>query len=98
MSLILREYRRVYSGLNGNVRLMLLYYSLIALGSGISGVLLNLYLLKAGLDEAFLGTLTSVQYAVMALAVLPMGLAADRVRKHSPVKTGRTEEGRHDPG
>lgn len=88
MSLILREYRRVYSGLNRNVRLMLLYYSLIALGSGISGVLLNLYLLKAGLDEAFLGTLTSVQYTVMALAVLPMGLAADRVRKHLLVKAG----------
>ena len=50
-------------------------------------MLLNLYLLKAGL-EAFLGTLTSVQYAVMALAVLPMGLAADRVRKHLLVKAG----------
>lgn len=88
MFLILREYRRVYGGLNRNARLMLLYYALTALGNGISGVLLNLYLLKAGLDEAFLGTLTSVQYTVMALAVVPMGLAADRVRKHLQVKTG----------
>jgi len=85
---ILSDYRRTIAGFNRNVKLILFYYLLGAVGNGITGVLWNLYFLKAGMDEAFLGTMVFVQNLALALAVVPVGFLADRLHKERLIKAG----------
>ena len=56
MASMILGYKNAYRSFNRNVRLMLAYYAANAVASGIVAVLLNLYFLKLGLDENFLGS------------------------------------------
>jgi len=80
------EYKNAFHSFNRNVRLMMVYYAMNSLANGIAAVLLNLYFLKLGLDENFLGSMVFVQSLGLGLAVLPFGMLADRYPKHTLVK------------
>lgn len=81
-------YKNAISSFNRNVRNMLIYYALLSVGNGIIGVLFNLYFLKLGLDENFLGSVVFVQSLSLGLVILPFGMLADRYRKDAMIKAG----------
>jgi MFS family permease len=82
------DYKNAIRSFNRNVKLMLAYYAVNAVANGIVAVLLNLYFLKLGLDENFLGSTVFVQSLGLGLLVLPFGMLADRVPKQTMVKAG----------
>lgn len=61
-----------------NARLFLGYSLLADLGSGIWGVLFNLYLLRAGYDIGFIGLFWLLNMLCHGAAALPAGVIADR--------------------
>ncbi len=86
MASMIYDYKNAFRSFNRNVRLMLVYYAMNAVANGIVAVLLNLYFLKLGLDENFLGSAVFAQSLGLALFVLPFGMLADRLPKHTLVK------------
>ena len=88
MASMILGYKNAYRSFNRNVRLMLAYYAANAVASGIVAVLLNLYFLKLGLDENFLGSTVFVQSLGLGLLVLPFGMLADRIPKDIMIKAG----------
>lgn len=85
---IISDYKRAYSGFNRNIKLMLVYYVVNSIGNGIVSVLFNLYFLKLGMDENFLGSTVLVQNLIIGVVGVPLGMLADRVPKHKMVKSG----------
>ncbi|MGE5580458.1 MAG: MFS transporter [Bacillota bacterium] len=88
MASMISDYKNAFRSFNRNVRLMLIYYAVNSVANGIVSVLMNLYFLKIGLDENFLGSTVFVQSIGLGLLVLPFGMLADRTPKHVLVKAG----------
>lgn len=86
MASMIFDYKNAFRSFNRNVKLMLAYYVANSVGNGMVMVLMNLYFLKLGLDESFLGSTVFVQSLGMGLLVLPFGLLADRVPKHNMIR------------
>lgn len=88
MASMIVDYRNAFRSFNKNVRLMLTYYAMNSIANAIVSVLMNLYFLKLGLDENFLGSTVFVQSIGLGVMVLPFGMIADRTPKHVLVKLG----------
>lgn len=86
MSSLLKGYKVAFSGFNRNIKLIIVFYILTSIAAGMQGVLLNLYYLKMGMDESFLGSVVLIQSLVMGIFGIPFGILADRAKKHVLVK------------
>lgn len=86
MASMIYDYKNAFRSFNRNVRLMLVYYAINAVANGVASVLLNLYFLKLGLNENFLGSTVFAQSLGLGLFVLPFGMLADRFPKDTIVK------------
>lgn len=86
MASMIFDYKNAIRSFNRNVRLMMVYYAINAVANGVVSVLLNLYFLKLGLDENFLGSTVFAQSLGLGLFVLPFGMLADRFPKDTMVK------------
>lgn len=62
-----------------NARRFLVFQFFLSVNTGIYGVLFNLYLMKLGYTEDFLGILLSVVYLSAGLSALPVALLCDRI-------------------
>ena len=62
-----------------NARKFLAFQFFLALNSGIYGVIFNLYLLKLGYHEDFMGVMLGVVYVSSGLLSLPAALLCDRI-------------------
>lgn len=62
-----------------NARKFLVYELFLALNAGIYGVIFNLYVLKLGYHEDFLGLLLSIIYVSTGLFALPAAVLCDRI-------------------
>jgi len=62
-----------------NARLFLGYEFFLALNAGIYGVIFNLYILKLGYHEDFLGLILSVMYVSTGIFALPAAMVCDRI-------------------
>jgi MFS family permease len=72
------EYVAFVRGFSPTARLYLWSSGLTALAQGVTGVVMNLYLVRMGLGESFLGALASYSSLAAALFALPAGRASDR--------------------
>ncbi len=72
------EYAAFVKGFSRTAKLYLLSSGLTALAQGVAGVVMNLYLVRIGLGESFLGALTSYSSLAGAIFALPAGRASDR--------------------
>ncbi len=87
MNAITRQVRRI-AGLSANAKLFLATVAITALGNGIFMLLLNLFILARGNDQAFLGMLMSTM-SLTALALgLPMGILVDRLGRKRAMLLG----------
>lgn len=85
MNPLTRQLRRI-AGLSRNAKLFLVMISISALGNGVFMLLLNLFVLARGNDEAFLGLLLSTSSLTTLVFGLPMGILVDRMgRKRTMV-------------
>ncbi|MCS7286930.1 MAG: MFS transporter [Anaerolineae bacterium] len=82
-----RQFRRI-AGLSRNAKLFLLTVSIVALGSGIFMLLLNLFILARGNDQAFLGLLMSTMSLTALSFGLPMGILVDRLGRKQAMVLG----------
>ncbi len=62
-----------------NARKFLAFQFFLALNTGIYGVIFNLYLLKLGYHEDFMGVLLGVVYISAGLLALPAAMLCDRI-------------------
>ncbi len=62
-----------------NARKFLLFQFFLALNTGIYGVIFNLYVLKLGYREDFLGVLLAIVYVTTGVCALPAAMLCDRV-------------------
>lgn len=76
--IIIRQYVRVLSGFNLNVKLFLLNTFIVGLYAGIYSVIFNVYLSDLGFREDFLGLLLSISLITTAAMSLPGGILCDR--------------------
>jgi len=83
---MIHNYRNAFGSFNRNVKLMLTYYALNNVANGVISVLLNLYFLKIGLNENYLGSTVFVQSLSLGLLALPFGMLADRIPKEKMIK------------
>ncbi len=78
MGVLVRQIHRI-AGLSRNAKLFLLTVSISALGNGIFMLLMNLFILARGNDEAFLGLLMSTMSLTALASSIPMGILVDRL-------------------
>ena len=62
-----------------NARKFLLFQFFLALNTGIYGVIFNLYVMKLGYHEDFLGVLLAIVYVTTGVCALPAAMLCDRV-------------------
>ncbi len=86
MSSMFSGYKTAFRSFNGNVRSILTYFTLASVANGVISVLLNLYFLKLGMDENWLGSTVLIQSLCLALMVLPLGMLADRKPREKLIK------------
>jgi len=80
------DYGRQFLRFSLNARLFLASSLFAGLGSGIFSVIFNLYLLRLGYQEDFIGQVASLGTLATGLLAIPAGLLADRIgRKRSLV-------------
>ena len=80
------DYGRQFLRFSLNARLFLVSDLFAGLGSGIFSVIFNLYLLRLGYQEDFIGQVASLGTLATGLLAIPAGLLADRIgRKRSLV-------------
>jgi len=72
------EYATFVKGFSRTAKFYLLSSGLTALAQGVAGVVMNLYLVRMGLGESFLGALASYSSLAGAIFALPAGRASDR--------------------
>jgi predicted MFS family arabinose efflux permease len=85
---MLTRYRDALSDLNPEIRLLLITTAVAALGWGVTDLLTNLYLLRAGHSEGTVGILVSIGALVMAATAVPLGIVVDRHSRRLAVWLG----------
>ncbi|HEY3272996.1 MAG TPA: MFS transporter [Methanocella sp.] len=75
----LSAYRSRVRQFTPNARKFLAFQFFLALNTGIYGVIFNLYLLKLGYHEDFMGVLLGVVYVSAGLLALPTAMVCDRI-------------------
>lgn len=75
----LTSYVSRVAGFTPNARKFLAYELFLALNAGIYGVIFNLYVLRLGYREDFLGLLLSIVFVSTGLFALPAAMICDRV-------------------
>ena len=83
-------YLRQARSFSRNARLFLLSQVVAGLGSGIFGVLFNLYLVRLGHHEDFIGQVAGLSTLLTGLVAFPAGLLADRIGRRSSLVVGAT--------
>lgn len=73
------DYARRIKSFSLNARLFLLAGFMGSLYHSVYGVIGNLYILRAGLSEGFLGTMISLSSFTSVLCALPAGVLSDRI-------------------
>lgn len=71
-----------------NARLFLLSQLIAAVGSGIYSLLFNLYLVRSGFNEDFIGQVSGVNTLVAGLVCFPAGLIGDRLGRRASLLLG----------
>jgi MFS family permease len=71
-----------------NARLFLLSQAIAGIGSGIYSLLFNLYLVRLGYHEDFIGQVTGVTTLVTGIVAIPAGLLADRIGRRRSMLLG----------
>ncbi len=80
---MLSRYRLAFQAFNRPVRLLVATTAVASLGWGVTDLLTNLYLLRAGYTEQDIGTLVSIGAVTLALTALPLGLWVDRYSRRT---------------
>ena len=75
----LKSYLSRVRSFTPNARKFLVFQFFIALNTGIYGVIFNLYVMRLGYHEDFLGLLLGVVYLSTGLGALPAALLCDRI-------------------
>ncbi|WP_230741923.1 MFS transporter [Methanooceanicella nereidis] len=89
MQIIIRDYLRVISRFNLNVKLLLFRTFLVSLYTGIYGIIFNLYILELGYPVTFLGLVLALHTFALSTASIPAGILCDRMdRKTLMVVSG----------
>ncbi|MDQ7793037.1 MAG: MFS transporter [bacterium] len=85
---MLSRYQEAFSDLNRDIRLLILTTGAAAFGWGITDLLTNLYVLRAGYGERTVGLLVSIGALVMAGTALPLGVMVDRHSRRAALWLG----------
>lgn len=75
----LREYLSRLNSFSPNARQYLLFVFLTTLNAGIYGVIFNLYILRLGFSEDFLGLILGLTSVMVGLFAIPSAIICDRV-------------------
>ncbi len=82
------QFHRLWNEFNSDLRLLFLTTALAAMGMGVTDLLTNLYLLRAGFGERTVGTLVAVNATMMAMGALPLGVLVDRYSRRTALWLG----------
>lgn len=86
---MIRNYVQAFKNFSLNARMYLAFNFLVALYVGISGVVFNLYVIKLGYNEQFLGLIISAMMISTGLFAFPAAQVCDRIgSKKSLVYSG----------
>ncbi|GJM83774.1 hypothetical protein HMSSN139_62700 [Paenibacillus sp. HMSSN-139] len=77
----LRALTREIQGWSRNIKLFFLANILYQIGTGMFGVLYNLYIQGLGYDDAMNGRVVSIQSFATALMFVPIGILGDRTSR-----------------
>ncbi|HCC32965.1 MAG TPA: hypothetical protein DEQ28_03560 [Clostridiales bacterium] len=86
--MLMLEFHRLRDEFNSDLRLLFLTAGLAAMGMGITDLLTNLYLLRAGFGERTVGTLVALNATMMAVGALPLGVLVDRHSRRTALWLG----------